>query len=199
MIFNYNRYASNFEMNPVKRIITSLFVYSLFYLTTVGAATTSSVDKIKVAYIYQFTQFVTWPDAKKLENQPFLICVLGDESIRKELLPLNQRYFGKRLIRVHYPDTLSKVDECSILYIAKSERGRLKNILNYLHDKSILTVSSIPDFAKQGGMIDFVIRNNKVRLQSNISVAKYANLSISAKLLEVCLHVFKKKNSRNNG
>lgn len=49
----------------------------------------------------------------------------------------------------------------------------------------ILTVSEISQFVKKGGMIGFVVRNGKVKLQINIDHAKQAGLVISAKLLEI--------------
>jgi len=170
--------------------ILLLFSGSLFPVATLVAGAPVSADKIKVAYIYQFTQFVTWPDTASSIDQEFSVCVFGNDPIAKELEPLTRRQVNGQSITVRYPEKIQETDSCNILYIAETKKHLLRKLFKYLHDKPVLTVSSIPDFAMNGGIIDFVIRNNKVRLETNVAVARHANLSISAKLLEVCLQVY---------
>jgi len=152
------------------------------------AAGTVPADKIKAAYIYQLTHFVSWPDTPSTDTT-FSICVLGQEPITKELAPLNQRPKDEYHIKVRRLGKVRDATDCKILYIAKSKNHQYQAILRYLNTKlqgkPILTVSSIPDFAANGGMIGFVIRNNKVRLEVNPVQARRANIKLNAKLLEV--------------
>jgi hypothetical protein len=54
-----------------------------------------------------------------------------------------------------------------------------------LGSAKVLTVSDISDFARQGGMIGFVIEDGRVKIQINLQAVNNAGLKISAKLLEV--------------
>jgi len=152
------------------------------------AAGTVPADKIKAAYIYQLTHFVSWPDTPSTDTT-FSICILGQEPITRELAPLNQRPKDKYLIKVRSLRKVQDAADCKILYIAKSKNHQYQAILLYLNTKlqgkPILTVSSIPDFAANGGMIGFVIRNNKVRLEINPAHARHIKVKLSAKLLDV--------------
>jgi hypothetical protein len=57
-------------------------------------------------------------------------------------------------------------------------------------DKSgVLTVSDIPDFTNSGGMIQFVLLENKVRFQVNLTAAETAGLTLSSQLLKVATSV----------
>ena len=158
----------------------------LFHSATVfAAATVANESKIKAAYIYQLTHFVTWPEISGSTKTTFTICVLGKDSISKELAPLNQRKNGALTFKVSRPKTIQDSSNCNILYVAKTEKRRLKSILRNSSNKPILTVSSIPGFITKGGIIGFVILDNKVRLEINRATACHADIELSAKLLEV--------------
>lgn len=155
----------------------------LFQTSNVFAAVPA--DKIKAAYIYQLTKFVTWPDSPASADKTFTICVIGKEPIHDELKPLGQRKTKQQSIKIRYPNSARDTIGCNILYIARTEQHQLKTILEYSHKKPILTVSSLPHFTENGGIIGFVIINNKVRLEINRAPARHNNIKLSAKLLEV--------------
>lgn len=160
---------------------------------TLHAATPASADKIKAAYTYQFTKFVTWPDSSTSEK-PFTICVFGDEPIGKQLEPLNKRKLGDRSIKVEYIEEIYKTDTCNILYISETESGKLNVIFRYLKNKPVLTVSSISDFALQGGIIGLVAYKKKIRLEINLASARRVDIILSAKLLEIAKVIESVKN-----
>jgi hypothetical protein len=81
--------------------------------------------------------------------------------------------------------------DCRILFISSAEENHLKQILAALEKTSVLTVSDIPDFARQGGMIQFVLEGSKVRFEINLTSAEAAKLIVSAELLKVAANVRK--------
>jgi hypothetical protein len=87
--------------------------------------------------------------------------------------------------------------DCRILFISSSEASRLKEILEAVHKTPILTVSDIPGFAKQGGMIGFVMSENRVRFEVNMTAAGNAGLTLSAELLKAAVAVRRAPDSRN--
>jgi hypothetical protein len=50
-------------------------------------------------------------------------------------------------------------------------------------ESSALTVSDMPDFINNGGMIQFVLKDNKARFEVNLVAAEKAGLTISSQLL----------------
>ena len=78
---------------------------------------------------------------------------------------------------------IEQLTDTQILFISRSERGRLGPILATLKGRSILTVSDLEDFAQDGGVICFVLVDNKIRLRVNLDAAKQAGLTLSSKLL----------------
>ena len=59
----------------------------------------------------------------------------------------------------------------------------MTQVLSTLTGKCILTTSDVPGFAAEGGMVNFVQENEKVRFEINPGSAEKARLKISAKLL----------------
>ena len=142
--------------------------------------------QIKAVFLFNFVQFVDWPPrAFSKAQSPLVIGVLGedpfdsylDEAVRGEKVndhPLVIRRYRR-------PEDIGP---CHILFISRSEAGRLGQVLAALKGRSILTVGDMAGFAERGGMIRFVTENNKIRLQINVDAARAADLTISSKLLE---------------
>jgi len=184
-------------VNWQKIIVLLLGVGMLLTVINVPAAPAAPADKIKAAYIYQLTQFASWPNNPSSTQEVFTICALGNDAIYNKLEPLNFRQEKTRLIKVRKPKTINDIVNCNILYIAESEQPRLDSIFKHIQGKPILTVSSTPNFATGGGIIGFVIIENKVRLEINRNAAQRANIKLSAKLLEVARVVGNDKSERH--
>ncbi len=90
---------------------------------------------------------------------------------------------------------IEDASECDALFVARSEEGRVREILKQVDGKAVLTVSDIPDFAENGGIVGLVRDRNKIRLHINVEASKAANLTISSKLLRPALIVSTRKTS----
>lgn len=164
----------------------SLLVLFLFALVAAPADSLPSKEyQIKAVFLFNFAQFVDWPALAFADRRaPLVIGVLGDdpfgtfldETVRGETVNdrqlIVQRYRG-----------VDEIQACHLLFISRSESGRLEEIVERLKDRNILTVSDLEGAALRGVMIRFVIADNKIRLRINLEAAKAADLTISSKLL----------------
>ncbi|NJA07089.1 YfiR family protein [Methylococcaceae bacterium WWC4] len=154
-------------------------------LSTAHADEPNLEYKIKAAYLYNFTKFITWP------NNPgpsFNICLIGDNPFGNLLDTLETKTVADKPIRLRHLDSLKQAQDCQILYAEKTEQRIDVNLTGVLLVGNLgktLTVSSQPFFAESGGMIGFVLDDEKVRLHINLKALKQSGLSISAKLIEV--------------
>ena len=158
---------------------------TLIFLFSVPAWASISAEKIKAAYINQFTHYISWPDSSGSKDDRLSICILGKGIVGEALKPLDKTPGAK--IAVSQLFKLNEVDGCHMLYITEPASGSMKQTLKYLSGKPVVTISSREHFVANGGMIGFVIINNKVRLEINLDVCRRSNINISAKLLEVAL------------
>ena len=144
----------------------------------------------KAAYLYNFGKFVRWPENATAEGQPFSICVLGKDPFGKTLDTIldgetwqGKPVAAKRIVSVDEATT------CNVLFVGSSESERLGQILPALEKRPILTVSDAPRFSRRGGIIEFVLTENRVRFEVNTSAAEKAGLTINSQLLKVATRV----------
>jgi hypothetical protein len=131
--------------------------------------------------------FVEWPSSSLGSPEtPFVIGILGDDPFRSVI---DQTVAGEKIkghpIVVQRYKNVNEIRNCHILYISAREAPKLNEILFSIKNKHILTVSDMPNFTAAGGMIRFMTKENKIRLQINPDAAKAADLTISSKLLNV--------------
>ncbi len=146
---------------------------------------------VKAAFIYNFVKFVEWPGALAIVKHSNIdICVVGDSPLSDTGSVFKAASTAKL--------TLSLVDEknwrnasqhCHILFISDSEAGKLGEILASLKNQPVLTVSDMDNFAEKGGMIGFVVSDNKIKLVVNTKSVAAAGMRVDAQLLEIALKV----------
>jgi hypothetical protein len=170
-------------------VIASVVFAAMFGRVSYGQSRPDQYQ-IEATYLYDFTKFVTWPAQGNVEPKPFGICVLGEDPFGQRLdAVLVGEHVGARSLFARRIAKLQESTDCQIVFVAASERGHLKEILATLDDASILTVSDVPDFSQRGGMIQFVLKEDKVRFEVNLKKASEAHLTLSSDLLNVALAV----------
>jgi uncharacterized protein DUF4154 len=148
------------------------------------AATPAAVEAV---FLFNFTQFVDWPPQAFADpGAPIVIGVLGSDPFGAALDEVVQGEVvrGHPLI-VRRSQRIDDLTGSQILFISRSEHAHLGSILAALKGRSTLTVSDLEEFANAGGMICFMLMENKVRLQVNLEATKTAGLTLSSKLLRV--------------
>lgn len=142
---------------------------------------------VKAAYVYNFTKFIDWvaEDGVTDRAATVVICVLGSDPVGSALDEIAALESMGRPILVHHVRSGEAIPACHVLYIGISETPRLASILAQVGAAGMLTVSDIPRFAEQGGMIGFTLDRGRVRIVINVQRVRGAGLKISSKLLEV--------------
>jgi hypothetical protein len=170
------------------RLERLLCIAALFSSPALGVSTPGLEPRefqIKAVYLFNFAQFVDWPKAAFADaHSPLIVAILGDDPFGTAL---DETIRGEKLngrnLAVIRTNRVEDILACHILFISRSESGRLEDILSTLKGRSILTVSDIEGFTHRGGMIQFITENKKVRLRINNGAARSAGLTISSKLL----------------
>ncbi|MDX1451566.1 MAG: YfiR family protein [Oleiphilaceae bacterium] len=144
---------------------------------------------IKAAYLYNFIKFVTWPAPD--HSDALTVCLFGKDPINDKLMPLNGLQLHGRTVSVMPLHDVDEATNCTVIYLARSEKKYLSQILITTKEHPVLLVSDLEEFAKEGGTIGFVTLGNVIRFDVNLGVARRDKLSISSKLLELANQVIK--------
>ncbi len=160
---------------------------ALLLLAATAAAQTAGEYQVKAAFLFNFAKFVEWPAGSfKNPSDGIHICILGDDPFGTALSGLlaGQKINARPLIGAHFSE-VKEVIGCQILFISTSERKNLRNILAAAAGGGILTVGEWDNFALDGGMIGFRLKDGKVRLEINLKATENAQVQISSKLLSL--------------
>lgn len=164
-----------------------LFISLLWVLPAVAAARTKSVDEylIKAILLGRFPQFVTWP-AGSLRKDGFFLCTIGSNPFGDKL---NSAYRKRRILdKPVIIQTLSDVDEvdqCNVLFIGRLAKNELDRLFLQLVYKPILTVADTRGYAKQGVMLNFYVKDRKIRFEINMHSLAAAELKMSYTVLRL--------------
>jgi hypothetical protein len=152
-----------------------------------GGQDAPSVEyKVKAAFLYNFAKFVEWPDeAFSDKEETFILCVLGKDPFGPNLKALEGKLVRGRKLSVIQCKDIQEVEEAHILFIARSERKRVTEVLSRLENQPVLTVSDVQGFAEQGGGIGFIDVDKKLRFEINPEATKKAGLQVSSQLMKL--------------
>jgi hypothetical protein len=143
--------------------------------------------KVKAAYLANFAQFVDWPE-KSFENKdsPIVIAVLETDPFGANLeRAVANKTANGRAIKIKRVRNADDAAGCHILYVGTYDRDKLSKCFKAIKSKPILTVGESADFMREGGIIRFVIRDERVQLDINAEGATELGLRISSKLLRL--------------
>lgn len=161
-------------------LVVALFSFS----SSAVFALAPSEYQLKAVFLFNFAQFVEWPEsAFDGPDDNLSICLIGHDPFGAQLDAVMQgEQIGGRAISIHrYPNAVS-LDGCHLLYVSQPE-NELRETLQKVKGAPVLTVGETEAFTAFGGMIRFRMEGNKVRLLVNPKPADEAHLRLSSKLL----------------
>jgi len=143
--------------------------------------------QVKAASLYNFTKFTNWPPgAFSSATAPLVIGIVGEDPFGRTIDDLvNGETVGSRPLVVKRLRADDDLRSCHVLFISRSEKEHLPEVLRQLKRRPVLSVSEINGFAEQGGMVNLLLANKTVKMEINQAAAEQAGLQISAKLLKL--------------
>jgi len=142
---------------------------------------------LKAEFIERFTHFVEWPaSAFPSATASFVICVLGENPFGSYLDQMTSgRTIRDRKVQLAQPKSLGEIKKCHVLFVARSEKGKLAAILAQTSDQPVLTIGDTEGFAQRGVLINFYLDGDKVRFEVNGEAVKKSGLKVSAQLMNL--------------
>lgn len=171
------------------RIVRGLLAALLLSAPAFAVADEAQISeyRVKSAFLYNFSRFVTWPETTLQDRAEFLLCVIGTDPFGAQLDKLTDKTVHNHTLVVRRLNSLAVIDDCQLVYIGEDTMPA--DILLLVRERPILTVSDAEDFIEQGGIIQFELVQSKVRFRINMDAANSAGLRVSSKLLSLAISV----------
>jgi hypothetical protein len=162
--------------------------------------------KVKAAFLYNFINFVDWPEEKPSDEKTITIGIIGSDPFGQAFEPLknkqakDKKVLIKRFISLKESklssDQIEAIRKCHLLFVCRSEKEQLKEIINLVQGHRVLTVGDMNGFLESGGMVNFIIEDTRICFEINNTVAKQAKLNIRSKLLRLAKRVIEEDGSK---
>ncbi len=160
-----------------------------WWLASAAGATNSPPTEIQVkaALLYNIAKYVDWPaQSFASTSAPVVVGISGGGEFGAELEKLIAgKQISDRPIQIRHVAREPDLKECHVLFVGATDKKHQAEILGWAKKLPVLTVGESDDFLAQGGIINFVLKENKVRFQVNLKPARQAQLSLSARVLSV--------------
>jgi YfiR/HmsC-like len=175
-----SREAFRFKSLPVA-------VATLGLMLLCGADGPSREYQLKAAFIFNFTQFVQWPDsAFSGSSDVFTVAIIGEDPFNGALeRAVMGKAVGSRRIVFRHFDNAADLQPCQLLFVPSTKDSELTAIMNKLGNEPVLTIGESEVFLRMGGEMRFYTEENKVRFEINMEATDKSGLKISSKLLKL--------------
>lgn len=154
-------------------------------LQPLPAIAATSEAQVKAAYVYKLASFVRWPDDAAATNE-FNLCVNGRRDVAAALQQLvrGQRV-GGQAVSVVQLDGAAQARSCRVLFVGRGGPVAT-NLLAATETAPVLTICDRSN-GTRGCVIEFVVRDGKVRFALDRARADRRRLELSAKLSDVAV------------
>jgi len=136
---------------------------------------------IKAAFVYDMLKATQWPKAR---SGRVVLCVFGRDPFGTAWRSIEGRPIGKSRLDVAPVQAGSDFAGCDALLLSTSERASWPQIRAALGTRPILTMSEMTGFAADGGMVELMAVDNRLRFDVNLKAVRKAGLSINTDALE---------------
>ena len=171
-----------------RRLVAAVVAGALVASPSVAVpAQEANEQLLKVAFIYNFAKFTTWPDSVFADPKaPITFCVVGKHEFGEAFDSVQGKSVGGRTVIVKYLTSYRNKDQCQIVYVAPSEKPRLPKIVSTSKEIHALTVSDIDGFGESCGIIRMMRgSDDRIGFEINIKAAEESGLKLSSKLLKL--------------
>lgn len=168
-------------------VILVVTVLAALCLPSIGIAKGPDEIDVKVAFLFNFALYLTWPEKTfSSADSPLVFGVLGDQKFFEiAKARLSGRTVRNRPIVIREYSALPESMEAHILFIGTSVESQGDEIRTAVGDLPIFMISDSDDFAAKGGTANFYDDRGRVRFALNLRIALQQRLTISSKLLRL--------------
>ena len=168
-----------------------VLIFSIFF-GALSAYSQIPEYELKSVLMLKMINFIEWPESYENEKDEFVISVLGQNPFGKYLDHTfeNIKIKDKEVI-IRYIKDHNDIAGSDVLFIARSERSNIDDILMTVNGKPILTIGDTIGFGEKGVHINFFVEKSRIRFYINESSAGQNGLEIDYHLRNVAKRIFR--------
>lgn len=170
---------------------------ALALLTLLPCAATANDEasiayRVKAGYLFNFLKFAEWPDAALPPDTPLRIAIAANDSVYDLLATsLEGKVVNGRSIVVQRADGTEIIPPPHLLFVTESAAPApaIANQVSGYNGQPVLTIGESPHFARRHGILNFILVDDAVRFEVNLTAAQRAGLRISSRISKLAILV----------
>jgi len=169
-----------------KFFFLKIFLLSVLLLPAVFETRAQSNDhySLYANIIYRVTKYINWPAHKK--SGDFVIGIVGDSPLYDELksFTANKTVGSQKIVIKGFSSSADSYD-CQILFISEEKSRSMKKIAALTEGSPVLLISELGGLAQKGSCINFIIVDERLKLEINKKNIQQRNLDVASELLSL--------------
>jgi hypothetical protein len=179
-------------MSAASHHFSQIFLCFLLTSNLVMAIETSGADKskefhVKALFLYNFANFVEWPDdAFTNKSSPLRMCLYGSVPFGGFLEAVNGTRIRDRqltIIRTSYSEEIE--DGCHILFVGTEHLATIERLFSNMNHLFVLSIGNVKGFTDKGGIVNILRTRDQHKFEINLSKAIENGLLIDSDLLSL--------------
>lgn len=164
----------------MKNILCVIFAGLFSVALSKARAQQSASYDIQANIIYHFTKYIDWPD----KSGDFVIGVVGETPLFAEMTAyMAGKMVGEQKIVIRKFPPSATAFSCHILFIPDEESGRVRKIATVTAGMPVLLVTETQGMAHRGACINFIVIDERMKLEINKGNIEQRKLHIASELL----------------
>jgi len=174
---------------PLSLLLSLVMLLGVSFVANPAQAR-SAEHELGAVFLYNFLDFMHWPQATPEGTNTARFCIIGNSDIAENLLYIGSQPSAsqKHSIEVINAKTLAEIPNvggCHIVYLDDNRKTDADDLMKAIAGRPILTVSNKSKFASSGGAVEFTLKGSKLGLRINRRIIQTCGLSISPQLLSL--------------
>jgi hypothetical protein len=176
LAFEIKSYLCKIHFSLSKSFKYLLVVFCLISFKFQQPSTFDANSKIKAVFLYNYTRYFEWPDAKKVDN--FIIYVVGkNDNLVAELKNLAaKKKVGNQEIEIRNSVSFDASVMSHIIYLSPEIARSVSEAAGKNKGKGTLIVAEAPGACRSGASINFIAVDNKLKFEYSKNAAVKAGL-----------------------
>ena len=176
----------------MRAVLCCLAIVASGWAVAGSASIAASDAKTRLGLMINFAKYTQWPESIKPEVvHSWNFCIIeGDrelENILKNLEPIDLYEVPVNFSLIRATETLTS---CHVAYIPNSIKRRdMSRLFERAEQNGVLTVSDMPDFARQGGMVEMVADEGRYKFDVDYISVLRSDLKLESGMLKLARRV----------
>jgi len=153
------------------------------------SSTVTAYDReqsVKAVYIYNFFNYVTWPNRQNSDHKPSaVLCIYGRDPFGDALIYIKEKMTDQLELQIKHIDELDAIPSCHILFVGSLTEKDTTHFGENFNHPEVLTVSDVPGFADEIGIIELKKNDRQLKLIINAQRLEDSGLKVSSKLMKI--------------